>query len=87
MNNRNYKSYLKQYLKYSTIGFQIVSTLAVVIGIGYWIDQVLQNKRLWATLIFSLLACVSVVVYLVYTLGGITKPPEKLHKNENENYK
>jgi cell division protein FtsW (lipid II flippase) len=67
------RKFLEQYAKYSTVGFQVVVFLGLFIWIGYAIDQKMENKRLWATLIFSLLACVMIMIYLIYKLGNVSK--------------
>ena len=47
---------LKQYLKYSTIGFQMIATILVGVFIGDWLDQKFNNTNKLYTIICSLLA-------------------------------
>lgn len=80
------RKFLEQYVKYSTVGFQVVAFLGLFIWIGYAIDQKLENKRLWTTLIFSLIACVMVMVYLIYKLGNVGKKSHNsAHKKSSPN--
>lgn len=55
--------YLKQYLKYSTIGFQMVVTIAGGALLGDWLDDKYGNENALFTIIFSL-AAIALALYL-----------------------
>lgn len=61
---------MKPYLKYAGLGFEILASMLVCIGIGYWLDQRYQTEKPWFVLGFALLGCAIVIYRMIRTLSN-----------------
>src|SRR2546430_13653943 len=62
---------------YLTLGIQLVLTIGVFFGIGYWLDKHFHTSPLW-TAIFSGFGAISGLTYFIVTVI-------RLQKREDEN--
>ncbi|RMG27858.1 MAG: AtpZ/AtpI family protein [Bacteroidetes bacterium] len=61
---------LKEYLRYSSLGFEVLACILLFAGAGYGLDQWLETEKPWFLLFFSLLGCAAAIYLLV---RGFTK--------------
>lgn len=54
----------KEILRYAGMGFEILATMILCVGAGYYLDQKVGTEKPWFTLGFSLLGC-GVALYLM----------------------
>ena len=58
------KKLFNNYLKFSAIGFQMIAVILIGFGIGYWIDNKMQNEKPVASMVCTLIF-VFISLYLV----------------------
>lgn len=68
------KEYLNQYLKYSTIGFQMIAIIAGGALLGDWLDSKYQENGRLYTIVCSLL---SIFLALYLALKELLKKPNE----------
>lgn len=56
---------MKDYLKYTTLGIEILMYIGVGVALGYFLDQKLQTEKPWFVLICSLLGCAAVIYKII----------------------
>ncbi len=56
---------MKDYLKYTTLGIEILMYIGVGVVIGYFLDQKMQTEKPWFLLVFSLLGCAAVIYKII----------------------
>lgn len=66
------KEYLNQYLKYSTVGFQMIAIIAGGALLGDWLDEKYNDSGRLYTIVFSLL---SIFLALYLALKELLKKP------------
>jgi len=52
------------------LGFQLVAAVLIGFGIGHWLDQLIETKIPFLTIIFSLLA---IIIALAQIVKEVTK--------------
>lgn len=52
---------LQSLMRYSSLGFEVVASIAVFSGVGYGLDRLARNERPWFLLIFALLGCAAAI--------------------------
>lgn len=57
------KSPLKDYVKYTGLGFEILACILLFVGAGYGLDKWLETEKPWFMLGLSVLGCV-MAIYL-----------------------
>lgn len=63
-----------EYLKYTTLGVQLVVYLLAAVGAGQWLDGYFNLKTPWCTIGLALSAVLSIVVFIVYKFGKPDNP-------------
>jgi hypothetical protein len=58
-----------EYLRYSTLGIQLVAFVGLLAWGGWWLDGYWGFARPWCTLVGALGGSVGAIVYIVYKLG------------------
>ncbi len=54
---------------YLTLGIQLVLTILVFFGAGYWLDHHFKTGSLWVAILTSLGAIASLVYFIVIAIG------------------
>jgi hypothetical protein len=62
--NENGKQPMNSYVKFSTMGFQMIATIGIFTYVGYKIDESAHHATKWVTAVLSLTG-VLVSLYLV----------------------
>lgn len=55
----------KEYLRYSTLGFELLVVILLFVGIGYGLDHWLETQKPWFLLACSLLGCALAMYFLI----------------------
>ena len=66
------REYLNQYVKYSTVGFQMIAIIAGGALLGDWLDEKYNDSGRLYTIVFSLL---SIFLALYLALKELLKKP------------
>ena len=59
----------QSYLRYSSLGFEILAYILIFVAIGYFLDKWANTDKPYFVLVFSLLGCGAVMYKLIRTLG------------------
>ncbi len=62
---------MKDYLKYTTFGIEILLYVGIGVCIGYYIDKKTGTEKPWFLLVFSLLGCAAAVYKIIRFSGKI----------------
>lgn len=69
-NNKNYKNKIDDFIRYSSLGFEMMAIIGVFTFVGYKIDQLLKNEFKGFTLGLMIL---SVVIAIFYATKNLLK--------------
>ncbi|MEM6260889.1 MAG: AtpZ/AtpI family protein [Bacteroidota bacterium] len=58
------------YLKYTTLGLEMLACVLVGAGGGYMLDQKFETEKPWFVLGLSLFGCATAIYLMVKTMGG-----------------
>ena len=64
----------KEYLRYTSLGFEVLASILLFVGLGYKLDQWLETEQPWFLLGCSLMGC-GVAMYLL--ISRFTQKPKK----------
>lgn len=67
-----------------TLGIQLVATILVFFGIGYWLDHHFHSGSLWMIVLTSFGVVASLVYFIVNVLGLQKKEERKSQKSETK---
>lgn len=68
--NKNYKNKIDDFIRYSSLGFEMMAIIGILTFGGYKIDQLLKNEFKGFTLGLMIL---SVVIAIVYATKNLLK--------------
>ncbi len=68
---------------YLTLGIQLVLTILIFFGIGYWLDHHFNTTPLWIA-ISTTFGAISSLVYFIVTVLHLQKISEKKSKHETK---
>lgn len=67
------KKQLNNYLKFSTMAFQMVAIIGVLTYLGVWLDDKYPNEYSMFTIIFSLLGVVGAIYIIIKQVTNLNK--------------
>jgi len=64
----------KEYLKYSSLGLEVLASILIFVGLGYGLDKWLATEKPWFLLFCSLFGCFLAIYLLVRRFSDQQKP-------------
>ena len=69
-NNQNEtRKEVSNYIKYSSMGFQMIATVLILGLFGKWLDEKMDNHKLYFSLLFLLIGTIGSVALFIKKLG------------------
>ena len=56
---------MKEYLKYTTVGFEILAYIGAPTALGYYLDKHFETQKPWFLLVFALVGCAAAMYRLM----------------------
>ncbi len=79
------KQQYSAYVKYSTLGLQMIAAILIAAFIGNWIDGEMGNGKPIMTMIFMLVGVTTSIILLIRGVQKTEKDEEKTKKNDSSN--
>ncbi|WAC01109.1 AtpZ/AtpI family protein [Lacinutrix neustonica] len=67
------KKQLNNYIKFTTIAFQMIATIGLLSFVGWWLDSKFPNEYSAYTVIFSLLGVILAIYQVIKQVIGMSK--------------
>lgn len=67
------KKQLNNYIKFSTMAFQMVAIIGVLTYLGVWLDEKYPNEYSAYTIIFSLLGVTGAIYFIIKQVTNLNK--------------
>lgn len=67
------KKQLNNYIKFTTIAFQMIATIGLLSFVGWWLDSKFPNNYSAYTVIFSLLGVFLAIYQVIKQVIGMSK--------------